>query len=350
MTPFRIQCIFARIHRALIWRSRLRLMRNFWPEYASAWPIPVCSAAISAVRGRVSRFWHAHCILPPVGDQARLTVLVAGQPFAPQREKLMLTEPTLLVVDDEDAICEGCRRIFSRQGFDVRKCNDASEGLNLATSGDYTAILLDIKMPEMDGLHFLEALRKEKPGVPVVLMTGYPSIPNATSADPAGGFRLRDQTVYARRNLAGRASLCCTSTGNAATEPATPAVRRPGDRTRLSTSIATPGIRPATGASCGSARWLVRPGARTNRIRPPAADRRSGLSGTAAGGRDDRRSAATDVPAPVSGVVVGVNDCARHRSGRAVARSLRQGLDRLHLADPARRGDGKVPAAPRRSC
>jgi CheY-like chemotaxis protein/glycine cleavage system H lipoate-binding protein len=94
----------------------------------------------------------------------------------------MLTEPTLLVVDDEDAICEGCRRIFSRQGFDVKKCNNASEGLNLATRGDYSAILLDIKMPEMDGLHFLEALRKEKPGVPVVLMTGYPSIPNATTA------------------------------------------------------------------------------------------------------------------------------------------------------------------------
>jgi FixJ family two-component response regulator/glycine cleavage system H lipoate-binding protein len=117
-----------------------------------------------------------------IGDRARLNVLVAGQLFALKGKPLMLTEPTLLVVDDEDAICEGCRRIFSRQGFDVRKCNDASEGLSLATQGDYTAILLDIKMPEMDGLHFLEALRKENSTVPVVLMTGYPSIPNAASA------------------------------------------------------------------------------------------------------------------------------------------------------------------------
>ena len=94
----------------------------------------------------------------------------------------MSAEPTLLVVDDEEAICEGCRRIFSRQGFDVCKCSNASEGLSLAKQSDYSAILLDIKMPEMDGLHFLEALRKEKPEVPVVLMTGYPSIPNAASA------------------------------------------------------------------------------------------------------------------------------------------------------------------------
>jgi len=94
----------------------------------------------------------------------------------------MLDEPRLLVVDDEEAICEGCSRIFSRQGFDVEKCSDAVQGLNLATKTDYSAILLDIKMPGMDGIHFLEALRKEKPGTPVVLMTGYPSIPNAASA------------------------------------------------------------------------------------------------------------------------------------------------------------------------
>jgi FixJ family two-component response regulator/glycine cleavage system H lipoate-binding protein len=94
----------------------------------------------------------------------------------------MSDEPTLLVVDDEEAICEGCRRIFSHQGFAVQKCNDANRGLNMATHGDYAAVLLDVKMPEMDGLQFLESLRKSKPSVPVVLMTGYPSIPNAASA------------------------------------------------------------------------------------------------------------------------------------------------------------------------
>jgi DNA-binding response OmpR family regulator len=94
----------------------------------------------------------------------------------------MLDEPRLLVVDDEEVICEGCRRIFSRQGFEVEKCSDACQGLSLAQHNNYSAILLDIKMPTMDGIAFLEALRKEKADVPVVLMTGYPSIPNAASA------------------------------------------------------------------------------------------------------------------------------------------------------------------------
>jgi len=94
----------------------------------------------------------------------------------------MLDDPRLLVVDDEETICEGCRRIFTRQGFTVEKCSDASQGLSLAEKNDYSAILLDIKMPTMDGIAFLEALRKHKADVPVVLMTGYPSIPNAASA------------------------------------------------------------------------------------------------------------------------------------------------------------------------
>lgn len=93
-----------------------------------------------------------------------------------------LLAPRLLVVDDETVICHACRRVFSRQGFQVEESTDAVEGLTWATEQDYTAILLDIKMPVMDGIEFLEELRKKKPDVPVILITGYPSIPNAASA------------------------------------------------------------------------------------------------------------------------------------------------------------------------
>ena len=94
----------------------------------------------------------------------------------------MLRNPRMLVVDDKAAICQACRRVFSRQGFQVEQCTEASEGLNQATEGDYAAILLDIKMPDMDGIEFLEELRKKRPDVPVMIMTGYPSIPNAAAA------------------------------------------------------------------------------------------------------------------------------------------------------------------------
>ena len=94
----------------------------------------------------------------------------------------MSGDQRLLVVDDEEAICEGCRRIFTRQGFEVEKTSDAQVGLHLAEENEYAAILLDIKMPNMTGIEFLEQLRTKRPNVPVILMTGYPSVPNAISA------------------------------------------------------------------------------------------------------------------------------------------------------------------------
>lgn len=88
----------------------------------------------------------------------------------------------LLVVDDEEVICQACRRIFSRQGFKVDTNTDARQGLALAAAKDYEIILLDIKMPNMDGIQFLEQLRQTKLEVPVLIITGYPSIPNAAAA------------------------------------------------------------------------------------------------------------------------------------------------------------------------
>ncbi len=95
-------------------------------------------------------------------------------------------QPRLLVVDDEEAICEGCRRILSRQGFAVDKTSDPREGLSRATADDYAAILLDIKMPGMTGLDFLAALRSKRQDIPVILMTGFPSVPTAVSAIDLG--------------------------------------------------------------------------------------------------------------------------------------------------------------------
>ncbi|MHB8951399.1 MAG: response regulator [Pirellulaceae bacterium] len=98
----------------------------------------------------------------------------------------VVAQPRLLVVDDEEAICEGCRRILTRQGFAVEKTSDPVKGLALAANTDYAAILLDIKMPAMTGLDFLSQLRLRRQDIPVILMTGFPSVPTAVSAISLG--------------------------------------------------------------------------------------------------------------------------------------------------------------------
>ncbi len=221
----------------------------------------------------------------------------------------MLTEPTLLVVDDEDAICEGCRRIFSRQGFAVKKCSNASEGLKLATGDDFAAILLDIKMPEMDGLHFLEALRKEKPGVPVVLMTGYPSVPNAASAVRLGASDYVTKPFTPEEISQAVHRLLHGSGGNGNGKPE--AVESPADAAASKTPIyfyRNAWHQAAAGGVVRAGAMAVEPGrSKIDAVRLP----RIGevvYQGLPLASMSIAEKPEQIVPAPLSGVVVSVND------------------------------------------
>jgi DNA-binding NtrC family response regulator len=93
----------------------------------------------------------------------------------------------VLVIDDDAAI----RRLFeqmvaARFGVDVRAAPGGAEGLELLTSSAFDLILVDLKMPAMDGLAFIERARRLADGVPMVIMTAYGSIENAVEAVKSG--------------------------------------------------------------------------------------------------------------------------------------------------------------------
>jgi len=98
----------------------------------------------------------------------------------------MSAEPRLLVVDDEEVVCRSCSRIFEGQGYRVQTCTDAVEALRLAEEQRYSAILLDIRMPALDGIQFLEQLRLRNLDVPVIIITGYSSVATATASMKLG--------------------------------------------------------------------------------------------------------------------------------------------------------------------
>jgi DNA-binding response OmpR family regulator len=80
---------------------------------------------------------------------------------------------TVLIVDDETVLRKMIRKVLQRHGFNVIEAQNGKEGLNLALKEKPDLILLDVMMPEMDGITMLDKLRKTKAGIaiPVILLT-----------------------------------------------------------------------------------------------------------------------------------------------------------------------------------
>src|SRR5699024_12623271 len=76
----------------------------------------------------------------------------------------------VLVVDDEDRIRRLIRMYLERDHFVVEAADNEKDSLEKALDNDYDMILLDIMMPEMDGIEVCEALRKQK-STPVIMLT-----------------------------------------------------------------------------------------------------------------------------------------------------------------------------------
>lgn len=95
---------------------------------------------------------------------------------------------TVLVIDDEKAICEGCRLVLDDLGYAVRYGTTGAEGLNQLQETDFDVLLLDIKLPDTDGMQILAGVRQTHPQMPIIVMTGYASVQNAVDAMKHGAF------------------------------------------------------------------------------------------------------------------------------------------------------------------
>lgn len=82
----------------------------------------------------------------------------------------MSEKARILVVDDEDRIRRLIRMYLEREEFLIEEAEDGKEALELALNNDYDLILLDVMMPEMDGIEVCEELRKEKT-TPIIMLT-----------------------------------------------------------------------------------------------------------------------------------------------------------------------------------
>ncbi|NBC01519.1 MAG: response regulator [Bacteroidetes bacterium] len=99
-----------------------------------------------------------------------------------------MAESHILVVDDEASIRRTLRDILEYEDFSVDEAVDGKEALNKLRSAPYDLVLLDIKMPEVDGLQVLEEMREIAPEVPTIMISGHGTIETAVEATKLGAF------------------------------------------------------------------------------------------------------------------------------------------------------------------
>ncbi|QQR72494.1 MAG: sigma-54-dependent Fis family transcriptional regulator [Holophagales bacterium] len=113
---------------------------------------------------------------------------------------------SVLVVDDEQAIRESLRMILEFEGYRVDEAADGHAALRFLAERRPDAVLLDIKMPELDGLAVLRDLRERGHDLPVVMITGHGDVQTALEATRRGAFDFlekplaRDRVLLSLRN------------------------------------------------------------------------------------------------------------------------------------------------------
>lgn len=94
----------------------------------------------------------------------------------------------VLVVDDEEVVRLGYRRVLSSDGFDVKAAGNGYEALDLMGADRFDVVLLDLRMPGMDGMDVLRAIKEQWPQSEVVVVTDYHSDDTVKEAVRLGAY------------------------------------------------------------------------------------------------------------------------------------------------------------------
>ena len=98
--------------------------------------------------------------------------------------------PRILIIEDEAAIRRVLVKILTEenQGYEVFEAEDGLAGMELLKKEDFDLVLCDIKMPKMDGVEVLEAVKKIKPEIPIVMISGHGDLETAVNTMKMGAF------------------------------------------------------------------------------------------------------------------------------------------------------------------
>ncbi len=112
-----------------------------------------------------------------------------------------MTRASVLIVDDEKNILSTLSRALRVEDFDVDVAGNAEIALRKVAGKAYDVLLLDVQLPDQDGLATLRTIREQKNDVPVIMMSGHGTIETAVQATQLGAYTFLEKPIGTERLL-----------------------------------------------------------------------------------------------------------------------------------------------------
>ncbi|MEW6615540.1 MAG: response regulator [Thermodesulfobacteriota bacterium] len=96
--------------------------------------------------------------------------------------------PRILLVDDEVAFANNVLKLLSKRGYDVIAVNDGESAIRTLGEKEFDVVILDMKMPGMDGIATLKEIKEKEPLVEVVILTGHGTVESGIEGMQLGAF------------------------------------------------------------------------------------------------------------------------------------------------------------------
>ena len=98
------------------------------------------------------------------------------------------TKFNILIVDDENQIVTVLGRVLKAESYNLRHANRAKDAISMVKTESFDAVLCDIRMPQMDGIDFLQEVKTINPNLEVIMLTGFATNDSSEKAEQLGAF------------------------------------------------------------------------------------------------------------------------------------------------------------------
>jgi signal transduction histidine kinase len=105
-----------------------------------------------------------------------------------ENKKMDSDKARILVVDDEPLVLDSCRKVLVEAGHVVNTASGGQEAVEKLSRGEYDLMLLDLKMPDLDGLEVLHLAKSSDPAMVIAIITGYATVDTAVEAMKNGAY------------------------------------------------------------------------------------------------------------------------------------------------------------------